>query len=213
MTAQARTLDALRAQILSGALSPGSQLVQEDVADRLGVSRIPVREALQLLASEGLVSHLPNRGYFVTELSVTDLQEVYRLRQLLEAEAIRTAVPALSDGDVTRLRALAAAVADARDLDTITSANRRFHFTLFEAAGLPRLTRLLHQLWDSSQVYRALYFQQGANRQRVSGEHAAMLDAIERRDAEETVRLHDEHRDHSVAWVSAQLRRTPQENR
>jgi DNA-binding GntR family transcriptional regulator len=191
MTAQARTVEALRTDILTGALTPGAQLVQEDVAERLGVSRIPVREALQLLASEGLVSHQPNRGYFVTELSVVDLQEVYRLRQILEAEAIRQAVPALSDADVKRLRELAAAVPHA---DDIAAANRRFHFALFEAAGMPRLTRLLNQLWDSSDVYRALYFQQGANRRLVHTEHSAMLDAIERRD-------------HSAAWVSAQLRR------
>lgn len=213
MTAQARAVVSLRTEILSGSLSPGSRLVQEDLADRLGVSRIPVREALQLLASEGLVSHVPNRGYFVTELSISDLQEVYRLRQLLEAEAIRQAVPALSDADVAGLRHYAAAVDEAADLEAITAANRRFHFALFDAAGMPRLTRLLHQLWDSSDIYRSLYFQQGANRQRVRGEHAEMLEAIERRDAEETIRLHDEHRDHSVAWVSAQLRRTLKENR
>lgn len=213
MTAQSRAVTALRTEIVGGTLTPGAQLVQEDLAERLGVSRIPVREALQLLASEGLVSHVPNRGYFVTELSVADLQEVYRLRQLLEAEAIRQALPALSDTDVTALRRQAAAVEQAAGLESITAANRRFHFTVFDAAGMPRLTRLLHQLWDSSDVYRTLYFQQNANRQRVRSEHAAMLDAIERRDVEETIRLHDEHRVHSVAWVSAQLRRHHQENR
>ena len=99
MTAQERTLAALRTDILSGTLPPGTQLVQESIADRYAVSRVPVREALQLLTSEGLVQHSPNRGYFVTELSVTDLHEVYALRRILETHAIAAAVPALTDAD------------------------------------------------------------------------------------------------------------------
>lgn len=209
MTAQERTLTALRGDILAGSLTPGQQLIQENVADRYGVSRVPVREALQLLTSEGLVTHVPNRGYFVTELSVPDLEEVYRLRQLLEAEALRAAVPALRDEDVAEVRALAAAVESASDLMTLTEANRRFHFALFDAAGMPRLTRLLRQLWDASDVYRALYFGQTGNRGRVRAEHAEMLDAIAARDAEQTIRLHDVHRAHSVEWVRAQLLRKP----
>jgi len=206
-TAQQRVLDALRSDILSGALAPGEQLVQEVVAERYAVSRVPVREALQLLTAEGLVTHFPHRGYFVTELSVTDLQEVYRLRSLLEEEAIRTAVPTLDDEDVTELERLAQAVSEAASLAALTEANRRFHFALFEAAGMPRLTRLLRQLWDTSDVYRALYFQQSGNRERVRDEHAAMIEALRRRDVPGTIRLHNLHRDHSVAWVRSHLLR------
>lgn len=209
-TAQERTVTALRTDILSGALSPGARVVQEDIAERYGVSRVPLREALQLLTSEGLVSHHPNRGYFVTELSIEDLLEVYHLRRILEEEAIRQAVPALSDDDVSHLRALAAAVedaAEARDVNLLTEANRRFHFALFEAAGMPRLTRLLRQLWDASDVYRALYFQQGVNRARVNAEHEEMLQSLADRDVDLVVQQHNAHRDHSVAWVSTHLRR------
>lgn len=211
MTAQERTLAALRADILSGELAPGTQLVQEAIADRYGVSRVPVREALQLLTSEGLVQHTPNRGYFVTELDVTDLHEVYTLRRILETQAITAGVPALTDADVAELEALADAVVAASDLAALTDANRRFHFMLFEASGMPRLTRIVRQLWDASDVYRSVYFGQTGNRRRVHDEHAQMLDALRRRDVAETVRLHDVHRDHSVAWVSAQLLRQTKE--
>lgn len=207
MTAQERALAALRADILSGELTPGQQLIQEDIADRLGVSRIPLREALQLLASEGLVVHVAHRGYFVTELSVTDLQEVYRLREILEAEAIAAALPGLSDEDVVHLRELAVQVHAAQALGDLTAANRRFHFAVFDAAGMPRLSRLLRQLWDASDAYRALYFQQGVNRQRVHAEHDALLEAIEARDIPAAVALQAAHRAHSVAWVRAQLLR------
>lgn len=209
-TALERAVGALRADILTGAIAPGAQLRQEVVAERYGVSRVPVREALQVLTSEGLVSHVPNRGFFVTELSVTDLLEVYRLRQVLEAEAIRAAVPGLRDEDVAALRDLAGQAASAAgrgELAELTAANRRFHFALFDAAGMPRLTRLLRQLWEASDVYRSLYFRQGGNRDRIRAEHTDMLTALERRDAAAVVRLHDEHRDHAVAWVRAQLLR------
>lgn len=209
-TAQERVLADIRADILTGALRPGEQLVQESVADRYGVSRVPVREALQLLTSEGLVLHEPHRGYFVTRLSIEDLQEVYRLRGILEQEAIRAAVPALRDEDVQTLADLAAdceRAAATGDVAGLTAANRRFHFTIFETAGMPRLTRLLRQLWDASDVYRSVYFQQVVNRERVRAEHEQMVDALHRRDVERTVELHDLHRDHSVAWVRAQLMR------
>ncbi len=209
-TATERAVTTLRTDILTGALQPGQRVIQEDLADSLGVSRIPLREALQLLSSEGLVSHVPHRGYFVTELSVTDLQEVYRLRQILEAEAIRAALISLTDEDVGTLRDLAADVEHAlatAEIRDVTIANRRFHFALFDASGMPRLIRLLHQLWDASDVYRALYFQQRPNRDRVRAEHAQMLDAIAARDADTTIRLHDEHRTHSVDWVRSRLLR------
>jgi DNA-binding GntR family transcriptional regulator len=203
-------LEALRTDVLTGVLKPGEQVVQEVIAERHGVSRVPVREALQTLASEGLITHLPHRGYFVTQLSIPDLLEVYRLREVLEAEALRGAIPVLTDADVARVAALATNVDEAaadRDLAALTVANRDFHFAMFDAAGMPRLSRLLRQLWDASDVYRALYFQESVNRARVAREHAAMVAAVQRRDLDTTIRLHDEHRRHSVTWLTAALRR------
>lgn len=207
-TALERVTAALRTEILNGTLAPGEQLVQEVIADRHGVSRVPVREALQALNTEGLISYYPNRGYFVTELSVPDLHEVYRLRRVLETEAIEQAVPLLTDEDLDTLQELSDAVDQAaadNDLTGLTAANRRFHFALFDVAAMPRLTKLLRQLWDSSDVYRTVYFRQGTNRERVGREHAQMIDALRRRDTAECVRLHDLHRDHSVAWVTAAI--------
>ena len=210
MTAQERMLEALRSDVLTGALQPGEQVVQEVIAEQHGVSRVPVREALQTLTSEGLITHLPHRGYFVTRLSIPDLLEVYRLRQILETEALAEGIPVLTDADVAAIEHLAESVDSAaagRDLPALTAANRDFHFAMFDASGMPRLSRMLRQLWDASDVYRALYFQQAVNRDRVAQEHAAMLDAIRRRDLDATIRLHDEHRRHSVAWLTAALRR------
>jgi DNA-binding GntR family transcriptional regulator len=208
VTAQDAVLAALREDIRVGVLAPGDQIVQESLAERYGVSRVPLREALKTLESEGQVTYYPHRGYFVAELSVADLLEVYRLRALLEAEAIRAAVPTLGDDDVAALADLAhdIDVASARnDLSEVTAANRRFHFAIFDAAGMPRLSRLLRQLWEATDAYRSLYFSEPANRERVAGEHAAMVDALRERDAEAVVVLHDRHRGNSVEVVRALL--------
>jgi DNA-binding GntR family transcriptional regulator len=208
VTAQDAVLASLRSDILTGSLGPGDQIVQDALADRYGVSRVPVREALKTLESEGQVVYHPHRGYFVAELSVEDLLEVYRLRTILEAEAIRHAVPALSDEDVAILAALHEDIdraADAGDVIAMTAANRQFHFAIFDAGGLPRLSRLLRQLWEATDAYRALYYGTADNRRRVAGEHAGMLEALRARDTERLITLHDEHRQHSVGAVRALL--------
>ena len=211
VTAQDMVLAALRHDILTGVLAPGDQVVQETLAERYGVSRVPLREALKTLETEGQVVYHPHRGYFVAELSVADLEEVYRLRQLLEAEAIRSAMPTLDDADVEALADLLREVDDAAaggDVIAMTDANRRFHFAIFDASGMPRLSRLLRQLWEATDAYRALYFAADVNRSRVAREHARMLSALRGRDAEALVRLHDEHRSSSVRAVRAVLERS-----
>ncbi len=97
-----RAASALRAAILEGELRPGQRVNQEDWAARAGVSAIPVREALNALAGEGLVTYRPRRGYVVTELALADLEEVYALRRLLETEALRRGVARATPDDVER---------------------------------------------------------------------------------------------------------------
>lgn len=209
VTAQDAVLSALRDDILTGILAPGDQLVQEGLAERYGVSRVPLREALKMLESEGQVVYHPHRGYFVAELSVDDLREVYRLRALLEDTALREAIPTLDDGDITVIGDLCADIVDAAVRDDVISmaeANRRFHFALFDAAGMPRLSRLLRQLWDATDAYRALYYQGSRNREQVMAEHEQMVQALRRRDAALVIALHDVHRSHSVAAVEAMLK-------
>jgi len=207
-TAQDAVSGALREDILTGVLAPGDQLVQEALAERYGVSRVPLREALKMLESEGQVVYHPHRGYFVVELSVADLREVYHLRALLEDAALREAVPALDDVDVAEISTLAQDVEAASaegDVIAMAEANRRFHFAMYDAAGLPRLSRLLRQLWDATDAYRAMYYQAEPNRVRVTDEHSRMLDALVARDTDALVALHDEHRAHSVQAVESML--------
>jgi len=181
---------------------------QEAVADRLAVSRVPVREALKVLEGEGHVVYLPRRGYVVSELSVADLSEVYRLRELLEAEAIRVAVPRLDDVTVAAIERAAHDVDAAGrrgDLVAMTSCNRDFHFLLFDAAGMPRLSRTLRQLWDATDVYRGVYFAGTGNRRRVADDHATLVAALRARDVRAAVAAQKSHRDASVSAVTEAL--------
>lgn len=214
-TAQEAVLAALRADIASGLLAPGEQVVQDDLARRYGVSRVPIREALRILEAEGHLTYHPHRGYFVAELSVDDLAEVYRIRELLESEALGQAVELIEDADIDELQGLVEAVEEATaagDVTAITAANRSFHFALLEISGRPRLVRMIRLLWDATDAYRSVYFLDRANRERIDAEHRAMIDALRARDAVRLIALTAEHRQHSQASVSARLRAAARES-
>lgn len=194
-------LDELRRLILSGELSPGQPIRQAALASAFGVSRVPIREALKILEGEGQVEYRPRRGYVVSELTVDDLAEVYRLRQLLETEAARRTVRLITDAEIGRLEAAEEEVEAAGrtgDVLELAAANRRFHFTLFEIAGMPRLIHLLGMLWDSTAAYRSVYYHDPEQRSRFEDEHRAIIDAVRVRDARLLVRLLNIHRDAGV---------------
>lgn len=195
-TAQ-HALDGLRRAIVSGRLRPGQRVVQEDLADELGVSVAPVREALRALEQEGQVGYRPRRGYFVTELTAADLEEIYELRLLLEDRAARRAHPRLADGPAEEAAAAARACAeavDAGDLPGILAANRRFHFALLEPSGQARALRLIQLLWDSTEAYRAIYYASPAERHATLTAHERILDAARDGDADAFVAQLAAHR-------------------
>jgi DNA-binding GntR family transcriptional regulator len=207
-TAQQFVLGELRRAITSGQLKPGAPIRQEALAEELGVSRVPLREALKTLEAEALVVHEVHRGYFVAELSLADLREVYRIREILEAEAVRQASARMEEQALTALEAAQHEVeeaAEAGDVSGMTAANRRFHFALYETAGMPRLARLIATLWDATDAYRSLYYVEAANRDHVVLEHRAVLDALRSGAADEAVRILDEHRAHAVAALADML--------
>ncbi|MGD6741783.1 GntR family transcriptional regulator [Streptomyces sp. BH106] len=203
-TTQQFVLGELRQAITGGQLKPGAPVRQDALAEQLGVSRLPLREALKTLEAEGLVHHEAHRGYYVVELSLSDLREVYRLRELLEAEAVRQALARMRvnadalDGLEAAQREVEAA-AETGDVSAMTVANRRFHFTLYEAAAMPRLVRLIATLWDTTDAYRALYYADVAHRDAVLHEHRAVLEALGAGQGDEVVRLLDQHREHAVS--------------
>jgi DNA-binding GntR family transcriptional regulator len=207
-TAQQAVLAELRRAILEGDLAPGSQLIQETVAESLGVSRVPVREAMRILQGEGQISYTPHRGYFVTELSLDELEEIRRIRELLEEEAVVKAMPNLRDEDVAEMAEAYEEMeraGTAGDITAMNAAHTRFHFALLSASGMTRLLKILRQLWDAADPYRAVYHGEEASRRTAQEQHAALLRAAERRDTERAVKILDEHRQRTIDRLRGSL--------
>jgi DNA-binding GntR family transcriptional regulator len=207
-TAQ-HALDGLRSAIGSGDLRPGDRVAQEEVALRFGVSIAPVREALRVLEQEGLLTYRPRRGYFVTELKIEDLHEIYELRRLLEERAAREAIKTLGEDDFARIAAAARECEKAAargDIAAQLEANRRFHFGLLDAPGQPHTLRLIQLLWDSTEAYRAIYYSSPEERgTAVARSHKRILDAARSGDADALVAALDEHRDRALIVLGAIL--------
>ncbi len=212
-TAEGIAVAELRAAIVRGDLAPGEKILQEATAEELGMSLIPLREALKTLASEGIVTYQPQRGYFVMELPLERIRELYDARDLLEAEVERLAVPRF-DGDALKVmqaqvRIQQRAVAE-RDAVEMIAANRTFHFTMFELCGNAWLVRFVAQLWDALDPYRVLSYRrmwlQPADEllpTEILADHDRILGALESSDGEGALTLMSEHRERSEAFLAA----------
>ena len=196
-TAQDRAAATLRAAILSGELRPGQRVSQEAWAERAAVSLIPLREALRALAGEGLVTYRPRRGYVVTELDIDELDDVYRLRRLLESDVLRKGIRRATKADVAALEEAADACRDAAQISDVAAqlaANRRFHDHLHALGGSRQSIRLIDLLWDSTEAYRALYFVLPGEAAAADAAHRAIIAAVAAGDPERVVALQDAHR-------------------
>jgi DNA-binding GntR family transcriptional regulator len=199
-TAQ-HALDALRRAIVAGELRPGARVGQDEFAKAVGVSIAPVREALRILEQEGQVTYLPRRGYFVTALEIADLEEIYGLRAVLESRAARNALASLDEPELERI-ALAARdfvnAVDAGDVAAELEANRRFHLAILDSPDHPQTMRVIRQLWDSTEAYRALYYNLEDERRSAVAAHDRILAALRERDADRLVAELDAHRDRAL---------------
>jgi DNA-binding GntR family transcriptional regulator len=205
LTAQESVLRELRRQLSAGVLHPGQPVQMELLAAEFRVSRVPVREAMRILEGEGLVVYVPHRGYTVARLDVAEVMEIYRLRDILETEAVTAGMPHLGDRDLDRM-AQASDEIDAtclsEDLAALTAANRRFHFALFETCRMLRLLRILEGIWSASDQYRSLYFAAAPNRELMRREHAVIQDAAAARDLPRLLHAMKAHRAHSMPLVT-----------
>jgi DNA-binding GntR family transcriptional regulator len=204
--AVAMAVAAIRDLIRQRMLLPGEPVRQQDMAERLGMSRVPVREALKVLQTEGIVSHSPNQGYFVTKFSAAELDQIYLMRRVLETALLQH----LIWPDPERLAAIAdindrlAAAAAAGEVTAVVGLNREFHEAVFELSPLRTVHREVRRLWEMSDSYRALYLY-GPARERIAGEHQEMLDALEARDLDGLVAATDRHRGVAQEEVAAML--------
>ncbi len=210
-TAQ-HALDALRRAIVAGELRPGGRIGQEEFATQLGVSIAPVREALRILEQEGQVTYLPRRGYFVTALQIADLEEIYDLRAGLEDRAARHALASLDDSELERITLAARDFVDAVDVGDVAAeleANRRFHLAILDAPDRPHTMRVIRQLWDSTEAYRALYYNLEEERHSAVTAHDRILDALRAHDADLLVAELTAHRERALTVLRKVLAPVP----
>jgi DNA-binding GntR family transcriptional regulator len=187
--AATRVAQHLRQAILRGEIAPGEWIRQEEVAERLGSSRLPVREALRMLEAEGLTEHERHRGARVPSLSRHEVDVIYRMREQLEQLAIAESIPHLTDADLARLEDVQQQIEalpqeDDAAVGGFLELDREFHLLTYRGCRIEQLTGSVVRLWNATAHYRRSYVQlSGPGRQWViNAEHRLLLDAIERRD-------------------------------
>ncbi len=215
-TMQEIAYDAIRDGILAGRHGPGQRLIADDLARELGVSRMPVREALHRLEVAGLVTITPHRGAVVSEPSENECVEIYHVRAVLDGLATRLATPHLSEADHTRLAALLEemeAGVKAEDPQRVLSVNREFHTLIWIAARAPRLRDLLENLYDASQRFRNMSVLIPGRLDQITHEHRLIVEALARGDAAAAERYANEHHEGTARRLLAAMdgRREPRE--
>jgi DNA-binding GntR family transcriptional regulator len=191
-----RVVGQLRDMILAGRIAPGVHLRQEDLAAQLGVSRAPIREALNALSMEGLLVHNPNQGYFLASLGAADLHQIYLMRRLLETHLLET-LHWPDDAELAELTAINERINTTSGQVArreLIMANREFHFRIFELAQAPLVLHEVRRLWDLSDAYRSLYLFAGESRARVYGEHQLLIHALREQKTARCIEIMDAHR-------------------
>jgi DNA-binding GntR family transcriptional regulator len=197
--ASARVADYLRDAILNGDIAPGARIRQEDVAERFGASRLPVREALRILEAEGLTEHEPNKGARVPSLQMHEVDVIYQMRERLEPLALTESIPNLDRSDLERLAEVQARIEANTEVGAFLALDREFHLLTYSGCDIDQLTSMVRRLWNSTQHYRRAFVSlSGPGRMWVvNAEHRLLLDAIERRDPVDAER-----------YLSGHIRRT-----
>ncbi len=189
----------LRQAILRGIIKPGDRIRQEDIAERLGASRLPVREALRMLELEGLTENLVNRGARVPLLDMHQVEMLYRMREQLEPLALAESLRILSPERMQRLEEIHDRIEATADVEEFIDLDREFHLLTYAGCTIEQLNASILRLWNCTQHYRRAFMLVSGQSRRwiVNAEHRLILDAIQRRDPTDAGR-----------YLSGHIRRT-----
>lgn len=194
-SASLRIATALRQEILDGTRKPGERILQELLAEEFGASRLPVREALRILESDGLVTLVANTGAWVTAMDLAECTETYLIRERLDSLLLSCAVAKYTEADIGHLERLLQAIEDATDVTEYLAADRAFHLESYKPADMDNLYSMVKRMWDTTEHYRRAYSQligwEGL--QITHSEHKLLFEAFRHRDAEDAERLMFSH--------------------
>ncbi|QCP50303.1 GntR family transcriptional regulator [Trinickia violacea] len=183
---------AIRQRILSGELAPGEVLRQEAVAEELGVSRVPIREAITRLTAEGLLTSVPHKGAYVAELSIEEVRETFDIRLRLEPWIFAEAIPRITDAEIGKAERLVKEM-DKADSSEWGHLNWRFHETLYVPAQKDITLQMLRVLHDRSDRYFRFQVFQVPIREQSHQEHMGLVEACRKRDPKLGAKLLEQH--------------------
>jgi DNA-binding GntR family transcriptional regulator len=198
-----RTLHQLKAMIINGELNPGEQIRQEEMAEQLAVSRVPLREAMTVLADQGLLVHRPHQGYFVTKRAPGEHAQIRRMLHLLENELMQTIrwPDAETLASLRALNVTMSALVRAGDIRGLIEHNRQFHFHVFSLSPNHLILEEVRRLWAMAEPLMWNKFDQAASRVRTLQEHERLLDALAAQDRARCVIEMERHRYSTEAGV------------
>ncbi len=204
----------LRDAILTGKLAPGARLMEIQLAETLGVSRTPVREAMKRLEQEDFIEVIPRKGAYVKELNIKDILDVLELRRLLEGFAAQYAAENMTDGDIEAmqklLRDFEKAVA-AGDTKALIENDYKYHDTIYGVSQNAKLKETIKNLQEQFYRFRAIYFNEYSDYQQIVDGHRQILSALEARDAARAKQIVQAHIDVVIqsvkGWGDSQKRR------
>ena len=179
-----RIAEVLSQRILSGELGPGARIKQDDLATEFRASRIPVREALRILDSRGLVRLKANTGAWVSDMNLRDLNLNYRIRERIEPMLLEESVPHLSDDQLEHMRRLQGEIEAGDDVEQFLTLDREFHWASYGGADAPQLCGMVERLWDTTQHYRRAFTRVAGHDRTwiINSEHRLLIEAAASRD-------------------------------
>ena len=188
--------ETLRNAIVSGILQPGERLMEIQVAEELGVSRTPVREAIRKLELEGFVVMIPRRGTYVSDLSIKDINEVYEVRTALDVLAAELAAERITEEELEEMERLLVEIGEyieIYDMDKIVEADSKFHDILYRASRNERLVGIINNLREQLTRFRSLSMSYPGRLKDMLGEHTRLVEALGQRNVALAKNLAGEH--------------------
>jgi DNA-binding GntR family transcriptional regulator len=182
--ASQRIADELRERILSGRLAPGTRIIQDELAEELHTSRLPVREALRILQSRGLVTLRANQGAWVTQMDMRECELSYKIRERLEPLLLAESAPRLTDEDIAELEGIQEQIEQTSDVEEFLVLDRRLHWATYRHHRADELANMVARLWDTTQHYRRAFTRLTGTRRRwiIGAEHRLLIEALHGRD-------------------------------
>ena len=186
-----RIADSIYRAVLTGEMAPGDRIRQEEIAEQFGASRLPVREALRILESEGLVTLVANSGAWVSKLNLEECVEIYKIRERIEPLLLAESIPNLTDETISRLEELMTEIEADEDIEKFLKFDREFHLLSYEGASMPSAQSMVVRFWNTTQQYRRAFAELIGHERRsiIESEHRLLMEAIRRRDTEEAERV------------------------